>query len=68
MEYYISLEDAKLYVDIITNGTELYTSQDGCYAEYELDDDIYVLDITDNFVTIGMKDDSVEPDDTELPF
>jgi hypothetical protein len=55
-ELYISLDDAKLYVAIMEHGTELYTSQDGCYAEYEYNEDIYILGIQDGYVTIEMKE------------
>lgn len=53
---YISLEDLPLYNDIIGNGTEIYTSQDGCYSEYELDGDVYILDISQGYLTIQAKD------------
>lgn len=55
-EIYISLADVKLYNSIIEDGTEIYTSQDGCYAEYEYEGDIYILEITDGYVTIQMKE------------
>lgn len=55
-EIFISLDDVKLYVDIIERGTNLYTSQDGCYAEYEYEGDIYTLSIHDGYVTIGIKE------------
>jgi len=67
-EIFISLDDVKLYTAITEEGTEIYTSQDGCYAKYEYEGDIYILSIHEGYVTIEMSDDSVEPDDTELPF
>lgn len=57
-EFYISLADVKLYNAIIEEGTELYTSQDGCYAEYEYEDNIYILEITDGYVSIQMKEEN----------
>ena len=53
---YIPLDDVYLYVYITTKGTELYTSQDGCYAEYEYNEDIYILRIEHGYVTIEMKE------------
>lgn len=55
-EIFISLDDVKLYVAITEEGKELYTSQDGCYAEYEYEGDIYVLNIHDGYVTIEIKE------------
>ena len=55
-EIYIALYDVKLYTAITEEGTELYTSQDGCYAEYEYNEDIYILRIHDGYVTIEMKE------------
>lgn len=53
---FIALDDVKLYNAIIEEGTELYTSQDGCYAEYEYNEDIYILRIHNGCVTIEMKE------------
>ena len=55
-EVFISLDDVKLYNSIMENGTELYTSQDGCYAEYEYEGDIYELNIHDGYLTVGIKE------------
>ena len=55
-EIFIALDDVKLYTAIIEEGTELYTSQDGCYAEYEYNEDIYILRIEHGYVTIEMKE------------
>lgn len=52
---YIPLDDVYLYVYITTKGTELYTSQDGCYAEYEYKGDVYILQIEDSYITISLK-------------
>ena len=51
----ISLDDVKLHNAIITEGEELYTSQDGCYAEYKYNDDVYILEMIDGIVSICMK-------------
>ena len=56
-EIFIALDDVYLYVDITTNGKEIYTSQDGCYAEYEYNEDVYILSIHEGYVTIEMKED-----------
>ena len=55
-EIYIALADVPLYNDIMDNGTEIYTSQDGLYSEYELDNDIYILDCKEGYLTIQMKE------------
>lgn len=55
-EIFIALDDVKLYVAITEEGTELYTSQDGCYAEYEYNEDIYILRIEHGYVSIEMKE------------
>lgn len=55
-EIFIALDDVKLYTAITEKGTELYTSQDGCYAEYEYNEDIYILRIEHGYVTIEMKE------------
>lgn len=55
-EIFIALDDVYLYVDITKNGKELYTSQDGTYAEYEYNEDIYILRIHEGYVTIEIKD------------
>jgi hypothetical protein len=55
-EIYIALADVPLYNDIIENGIEIYTSQDGLYAEYELDNDTYILDCQEGYLTIQMKE------------
>lgn len=51
----IYLDDVTLYNAIITEGEELYTSQDGCYAEYKYNDDVYILEMIDGIVSICMK-------------
>lgn len=56
-EIFISLADVKLYTTITEEGKELYTSQDGCYAEYEYEGDIYILSIHEGYITIEMKED-----------
>jgi hypothetical protein len=55
-EIFISLDDVKLYVAITEDGSELYTSQDGCYAEYLYAGDIYILTIHDGYLTIEIKE------------
>lgn len=55
-EIFISLDDVKLYTAITEEGTEIYTSQDGCYAEYEYNEDIYILRIEHGYVSIEMKE------------
>ena len=65
---FISLKDVKLYSSIMEEGTELYTTQDGCYAKYVYNGNIYILTICNGYVTIEMQEGSVNPDDTELPF
>lgn len=55
-EIFISPDDVKLYTAIIEEGKELYTSQDGCYAEYEYNEDIYILRIDNGYVSIEMKE------------
>lgn len=55
-EIFIALDDVYLYVDITTHGKELYTSQDGTYAEYSLNEDVYILRIHEGYVTIEIKD------------
>lgn len=55
-EIFISLDDVKLYTAITEEGTEIYTSQDGCYAEYEYNKDIYILRIEHGYVSIEMKE------------
>jgi len=55
-EIFIALDDVKLYMAITEEGTELYTSQDGCYAEYEYNEDIYILRIEHGYVSIEMKE------------
>lgn len=55
-EIFIALDDVYLYVAITTEGKELYTSQDGTYAEYEYNEDVYILSIHEGYVTIEMKE------------
>lgn len=55
-EIFISLADVKLYTAITEEGKELYTSQDGCYSEYEYNEDIYILRIDHGYVSIEMKE------------
>lgn len=55
-EIFISLDDVKLYTAITEEGIEVYTSQDGCYAEYEYNEDVYILSIDDGLLTITIKD------------
>ena len=55
-EIFISLDDVMLYAAIITAGTEIETSQDGCYSEYEYCEDIYILRIQNGYLTIEVKE------------
>jgi hypothetical protein len=55
-EIFIALDDVMLYASIITAGTEIYTSQDGCYSEYEYCEDIYILRIQNGYLTIEVKE------------
>lgn len=55
-EIFISLDDVKLYTAIIEEGTEIYTSQDGRYAEYNYQGDNYILKIDHGYLTIEIKE------------
>lgn len=49
-------EQADLYKSVLYNGTELYTSQDGCYAEYEYNNCIYILNTDGIQASIKLKE------------
>lgn len=67
-EAYVSLADVDLFYKITREGTEIYSNQAGSYQKYLYNGDVYILTVQEGLVNIEMKDDSVEPDDTELPF
>jgi hypothetical protein len=67
-EPYVSLADVDLCYKITREGTEIYSNQAGTYQKYLYNGDVYILTVQEGLVNIEMADDSVEPDDTELPF
>lgn len=67
-EWFILLADVDLYYKIKTEGTEIYSNQAGTYQKYLYNGDVYILTIQEGLAHIEMSDESVKPDDTELPF
>lgn len=65
---YVSLADVNLFYKITREGTEIYSNQAGTYQKYLYNGDVYIITIQEGLVNIEMSDDSVMPDDTELPF
>lgn len=52
---YVLNGDVDLLYAITHDGVELYTSQDGCYAEYRYNNLVYILEIVNNVLSIRLK-------------